>query len=88
MATLQTVQTLYGEARELYIRLNNVEVSNHGVTSWAKFRGFASEEAFQNGGKYLWEEDIEFTADVSEPIWPQAYAALIAGKGWPAAPEV
>lgn len=53
-----------------------MEVSNHGFTSQAKFRGFLSQEAFDNGSRYMWEHDIEFFADVSQPLWPQAYEAL------------
>ena len=82
MATIQTVQTFYGEDRELYIRLNNIEVSNHGVVSFAKFRGFVSRETYLSGGKYLWEQDIQFNADVSQPLWPQAYEKLISDNGW------
>lgn len=76
MAIKATVQTTYGEDRELYIRLNNVEVSNHGVESRALFRGFLSEEAFNSGKQYLWEHTVEFTPEVSKPLWEQAYRAL------------
>lgn len=76
MAIQATVTTAYGEERSLYIRLNNMETSNHGVTSQAKFRGFLSQEAFANLSHYMWECDIEFVADVSQPLWPQAYEAL------------
>lgn len=76
MAIKANVQTKFGEERELYIRLNNVEASNHGVTTHALFRGFLSEEAFKSGAHYIWEQNIEFLADVSKPIWEQAYAAL------------
>lgn len=76
MAILATVTTDHGEERELYIRLNNMEASNHGVTSFAKFRGFVSQEAFAAGAHYLWERDVEFTANVATPLWQQAYEAL------------
>lgn len=76
MAIQATVATEYGEDRSLYIRLNNLESSNHGVASKAKFRGFLSQETFADGKHYLWERDIEFVADVSLPLWPQAYEVL------------
>lgn len=79
MAILATVKTEYGEERNLYIRLNNIEASNHGVPCHVKFRGFLSKEAFDNGSRYLWEKDIEFLANVNLPLWAQAYKALKEG---------
>ena len=76
MAINATVETIHGEERELYIRLNNLEASNHGATSFAKFRGFISREKFESGANYLWELDVEFNADVNLPLWPQAYSHL------------
>jgi len=76
MAIKAKVETAHGEERELYIRLNNLEASNHGVTSRALFRGFVSEQAFNAGKQYLWEHTVEFTPDVSKPLWEQAYRAL------------
>lgn len=76
MAIQATVATEYGEERNIYIRLNNIEASNHGVPCSVKFRGFLSKEAFDNGNRYLWEKDIEFLADVNLPLWAQAYEAL------------
>lgn len=76
MAIQATVTDAYGEQRNLYIRLNNIESSNHGVASYAKFRGFLSQGAFSDNRQYLWEQDVEFIADVSQSLWPQAYDAL------------
>lgn len=76
MAIIATVKTSLGEDRELYIRLNNIEASNHGEMSSAKFRGFISQEAYQAGANYAWEQDAEFMADVAQPLWGQAYQAL------------
>ncbi|EOX3456117.1 hypothetical protein ACPFUK_003332 [Vibrio cholerae] len=76
MAVLAKVVTMHGEEKELYVRLNNVEVSNHGVQANALFRGFISREAFDNGFHYVWEREFQFTADVSKPVWEQAYAQL------------
>lgn len=85
MAIKATVETTYGEDRECYIRLNNVEVNNHGAQCVALFRGYASEEAFKAGKAYLWEQTIELKPDVSKPLWEQTYKAL--KEGDPAAPE-
>lgn len=76
MAIIAEVETQYGEKRKLYVRLNNIESSNHGVDSKALFRGFLSEQAFKDGKHFLWEETIRFKPDVSKPLWEQAYAAL------------
>jgi hypothetical protein len=76
MAIQATVETNFGEYRELYIRLNNLESSNHGQLSYAKFRGFISKEKFDSGANYLWEQDVEFEADVTQPLWGQAYSEL------------
>lgn len=76
MAIKATVTTAYGEDRELYIRLNNLEASNHGELSTAKFRGFLSQEAYQAAANYAWEQDIKFMVDVTQPLWGQAYQAL------------
>lgn len=85
MAIKAKVTTPFGEDRELYIRLNNVEASNHHAASVALFRGFLSKEAFQAGSSFLWEKQIEFTPDVSKPLWQQAYVALIEQEGLDAA---
>lgn len=78
MAIEENVITQFGEERPCYIRLNNVEVSNHGVPAQALFRGFLTRDAFETGASFAWERRIEFTADVSLPLWPQAYGALVA----------
>ena len=84
MAIKAVVTTPYGEQRELYIRRNNIEASNHGVASHALVRGFISQEAFEAGAHFVWEKEIEFQADVTQPLWQQAYAALIDAEGFPA----
>ena len=76
MAIITNVKTSFGEDRELYIRLNNIEASNHGEMCIAKFRGFLSQEAYHAGANYAWEQDVEFMADVTQPLWGQAYQAL------------
>lgn len=77
MAVAATMETNFGEQRQLYIRLNNVEgVNNHASPGVARFRGYVSHEAFQAGKAFVWERLVEFTPNVSQPIWPQAYDGL------------
>ncbi|WP_157971050.1 hypothetical protein [Pseudogemmobacter bohemicus] len=71
----------FGEDREVYIRLNNIEANNHGVPALALFRGFISRAAFEAGAHYVWEASVEFASDVTLPLWPQAYAALVEVHG-------
>ena len=80
MAIKATVKTIFGEDKELYIRLNSVEASNHGEESSALFRGFASRDAFDSGAKCMYEKLIQFTPDVSLNLWSQAYSALAQQK--------
>ena len=82
MAVQATVTTEYGEDRSIYIRINNIETSNHGVPSNVKFRGFLSRETFELGGRSVWEKDMEFDADISIPLWPQAYEELKVQQNW------
>lgn len=76
MALQATAETDYGESRSLYIRLNNVEASNHGADSHALFRGFISRDAYLAGKGYVWEREVTFRPDVAQPIWGQAYGVL------------
>lgn len=76
MAIQATVETNFGERRSLYIRINNVETSNHGVKSKVLVRGFLSKEAFLAKKHYVWETAIECQLDINQPLWPQVYAAL------------
>lgn len=82
MAIQATVPTQFGEDRNCYIRLNNIEASNHGVPATALFRAFLSQEAFEAGSHFVAEFNVEFTPDVSLPLWPQAYSALAAQEGF------
>ena len=87
MAITATVMTDFGEQRDLYIRLNNVEgVNNHGYAGESRFRGYLSHEAFLAGKQFVWERLVTFTPDVSEPIWTQGYTALKAALADPADP--
>ncbi len=82
MAIIAKIQTTFGETRECYIRLNSMEASNHGVSTNALFRAFLSAEAFQSGAHYVAQFNVDFIADVSAPLWEQAYAALIEQESW------
>ena len=87
MAIQATVPTQFGEDRNCYIRLSNIEASNHGMPATALFRAFLSQAAFEAGSHYVAEFNVEFMPDVSQPLWPQAYAALVEQEGF-AATEV
>lgn len=76
MAITAHLPTSFGETRDLYVRLNNLETANHGLPSTALFRGFLSREAFLAGKGYVWEQEVRFTVDPSRPLWEQAYAAI------------
>lgn len=76
MAIKATVETNFGEQREVYIRINNVETNNHNVPSVVLVRGFLSREAYLAKKQYVWEAVIECPLDVSTPLWPQIYAAV------------
>lgn len=88
MAITEKIKTSFGEERECYIRLNNMETSNHGMPAKALFRAFLSQAAFKDGAHYVAEFDIEFDADVSKPIWKQAYVSLIKQENLKDADEV
>lgn len=76
MGLTVNIETNYGVSQAAYVRLNNMEVSNNGCKAVALFRGYLSKDAYEEGKGYLWEQTIEFDADVTLPLWPQAYAAL------------
>lgn len=76
MALQATLETVHGDLRALYIRINHAQVSNHGQPASALARGFVSRAAFEAGKSFVWEQGLTFDADVSQPLWAQAYAAL------------
>lgn len=84
MAVTQTLVTEFGENRELYVRVNNLTANNHGEGSTTNhggintvlFRGYYSEEAFRNSGRFVWELEMNVVFDVSLALWPQAYTVL------------
>jgi hypothetical protein len=76
MAVIAEVETLFGDACACYVRLNHVVAGNHGTPAKALFRGFMSKQAFDAGKHYVFEREIEFVADVTRPLWEQAYEAL------------
>lgn len=76
MAITTTVTTEFGEEKELYLRINNAEISNHGVKSTALVRGYISKDAFLAGAKFMWEESVVCDIDIGELVWSQFYNAL------------
>jgi hypothetical protein len=80
MALTTELMTDQGDIRPVYIRLNSFDqVANHGVTAIARFRAFASKDAFEAGSSFLWERLVEFAADHRDEapsLWSQAYVAL------------
>jgi hypothetical protein len=81
MGIMHTTMTDYGETRTMYVRLNNLEASNHGMPASALFRGYINKAAYQAGAKYVWEREVSFTPDLSKPLWTEAYNALISQEG-------
>lgn len=81
MAILATLETVYGEDKEMYLRVNNVDASNHEAKTSALIRGFTSAEAFTLGKHYMYEKHVEFNADVSGNLWEQAYTAFCDAEG-------
>ncbi len=79
MALKMKLQTSFGETRDLYVRINNVEqLKNHdeGGPDEVRFRGYLSKKAFDERRAFVWEMVLPCDIDVSKPTWPQAYAAL------------
>lgn len=76
MAVTVTLDTIYGETRETYVRINTLSTNNHGGGSFVLFRGFISREGYKSGASYFWEKELEMMLHISEPLWPQAYREL------------
>ena len=76
MAVLINLTTKYGETREMYVRINNVEASNHGVETHVLFRSYISRDAFKAGANYVDDHPLSFMADVTKPLWEQAFDKL------------
>lgn len=76
MAIKAVVTTSYGEERELYLRLNSIVISNHGVKSTGLVRGYISEEAYRTGMQYIYEIEVDIDIAVNSNAWEQVYAEL------------
>jgi hypothetical protein len=76
MAINAKLETNYGEERDLYIRLNNLETVSKHAGAVARFRGFVSEKAFKAGKNYVWEKLVEFPCDIGGNLAEQAYFVL------------
>jgi hypothetical protein len=95
MAILATVDTSFGESRELYIRLNSFDQlpnrqpdGTFSVPAVARFRGFVSQAAFQGGGGFMFEHLVEFTPPFAGDVRAEAYAALKAEPAFEDAADV
>ena len=77
MALLVTMDTVLGKDKPIYVRVNTLTLSNHGVEAPALLRGFASEEDYRAGAPFVYERELDVSPlDVSEPLWGQVYANL------------
>lgn len=76
MAILTKVLTEFGEEKELYLRINSAELSNHGVESTALVRGYLSEQAFKDDLRCMYEDIVTCNVDVSRNVWEQFYSEL------------
>lgn len=79
MALIIRTQTLFGEERDLYVRINNFEqLTNHSEAGADRvlFRGYISKEAFEQRRAFVWELALDAPVDVHAPVWSQAYEAL------------
>lgn len=76
MALSAKIETSFGEKRAVYVRVNSMIVSNHGLATLVLYRGFLSAESFKGGSSFVWELEAQVDLDVSLPLWDQAYAHL------------
>jgi hypothetical protein len=79
MSILATAETVFGDTREIYIklmRLNAVESPGQVAVAQALFLGYTSEAAMNAGKRHIWEREIEIEPDKDQPLWSQAYVAL------------
>lgn len=83
MAVINNLRALSGEDRDLYVRLialesvpNNQPDGTLSVPAAAVFRGFISQDAFKDGGNFVWERTVEFVPKFRGDIRKEAYAAL------------
>jgi hypothetical protein len=65
-----------GMQGEFYLRVNNVEASNHNTKNFALVRYYASKEAFDSGKNFIEEDGIEFECACSDNLWEKAYLKL------------
>lgn len=73
MAIIATIDTNFGETRDLYVRINQAHVSNNGQASTADLLGYISEDAYRRGASPVYESTVRIIIDVTKPSWPQYY---------------
>lgn len=76
MGIITKIETNTGEVKDLYLRVNNIDVNNHGADSLILIRGFISRDAFLAGKHFAHEESLEAKIDVEHLPWDQAYDVL------------
>jgi len=88
------VMTKFGEKRDCYVRINNVDdVQNNKDGTTVKPRLRAYLDSFENGKPYVWDSveadlKLEFIVDISKPLWDQIYEELIKDEAFKSALEI
>ena len=85
MAIRGVLTTKFGEERECYIRINNVEnSSNHNVKWKPRLRGYLVDFTVDESPVYVWdsvEEGLKIECDVDlniqESCWSQMYKQIM-----------
>lgn len=79
MAVQVSMPMPWGETRSIYVRLNDFEqLANHDVPAIARFRGYVSKQAFEEGAAFVLERLVSFPANAPDNPWSLAYEALMA----------
>lgn len=84
MAIRGSVITKFGEERECYIRINNVEnAANHNVKWKPRLRGYLIDFTVEESPAYVWdsiEEGIEISCNIDvslqKSVWTQMYEQI------------
>ena len=72
-----TITDQFDNERTIFIRLDSVSVTRSGEGSAAVFKGFVSQASADDYvSDAVWVREIQFDADLSQPLPGQAFAAL------------
>ncbi len=88
MAIRGTLVTKFGEERECYIRINNVEnAANHGISWQPRLRAYLVDFTIEASPPYVWASieaglEIECEVDLTIPksSWDQMYEQIMVNK--------